>query len=198
MTGKHGAEATTAPERNTVVDSGQQLYTFVEFGPLSVISLRHSGTFRTLERTWRSLIHYTDARGLTNNAQLLGVVYDDPAHVPVEHLRYDACIAAPEHRLHALGLPEAGELPLRFETLGAVRAWRTTHHGRFDALSATYRRALDTTAFQQQGVVAPCPRPPFYEIYRSGIGSGPEDEASIEIYLPVPPRNPDTPSRPAV
>lgn len=183
---RHGGQEPVAPTQGTVVATGHQVYSFVEFGPLSVISLRHLGAFPTLHRTWADLIEYTDACGLTDNAQLVGVVHDDPAHVPVERLRYDACVAIPAARLLALGLPQAGGLPLRFETLGGLWAWRTTHRGPFDTLSATYRRALDTAAFQQQGVVAPRPRPPFYEIYRSGLGSASDDEANIDIYLPIP------------
>ncbi|MBA6433018.1 GyrI-like domain-containing protein [Streptomyces sp. GMR22] len=188
MAAHHRTEQVTAPARDTVVTSGQQLYTFVQFGPLSVVCLRHSGSFRTLNHTWNRLLDYTHSRGLADSAQLIGVVYDDPAHVPPERLRYDACVAAPAAALqpHTQDLLEAGDLPLRYETLGGLWAWRTTHHGTFDTLSATYRRALDTTAFRQRGVVAPCPRPPFYEVYRSGPGAAPDAEAEIDIYLPVP------------
>lgn len=185
MPARRVTETGTKPVRDTMLTSGQRTFTFVEFGPLPVISLRHSGTFRTLERTWRNLIDYTDSCGLTHGVQLVGVVYDDPAHVPAESLRYDACVAVPEAGLCQFPLPPDSELPVRYETLGPVWCWRTTHHGRFGTLSDTYRRALDTTAFQQQGVVAPCLRPPFYEIYRSGLGSAVDDDARIDIHLPV-------------
>ncbi|WP_443054643.1 AraC family transcriptional regulator [Streptomyces sp. NBC_00334] len=178
----------TAPARDTVVASGQQLYTFDQFGPFSVVCLRHSGSFRTLDRTWSRLLAYTESHGLADGARLVGVVYDDPADVPPERLRYDACVCAPDTVLRpdSRDLLDAGDLPLRYETLGGLWAWRTTHRGAFDTLSATYRRALHTTAFRQQGVVAPCPRPPFYEVYRSGPGAAADADAEIDIYLPVP------------
>lgn len=185
MAGRHVTETGATPARDTVLTSGQRLFTFVEFGPLPVISLRHSGTFRTLARTWRNLIDYADSCGLIQGIQLVGVVYDDPAYVPAESLRYDACVAVPEAGLRRLPLPADSGLPVRYETLGPVWCWRTTHRGRFGTLSETYRRALDTTAFQQQGVVAPCLNPPFYEIYRSGLGAAQDDDARIDIHLPV-------------
>ncbi|MFJ2744531.1 GyrI-like domain-containing protein [Streptomyces sp. NPDC087440] len=186
MRGKDGTEMSATPLRETVVAAGQRTFTFVQFGPLPVISLRHVGSFRTLERTWRDLTGYTDACGLTRGAQLIGVVYDDPAHVPADLLRYDACVAVPGAGPDVLPRLPGGELPVRYETLGPVWAWRTTHHGPLDSLSDTYRRSLDSTAFQEQGVVAPCPRPPFYETYRSGLGTATADESWVDLHLPVP------------
>ena len=90
--------------------------------PMRVAFMRHVGPYHEVGETWQKLCGWAGPRGLFGpNTTLLGVCHNDPEVTPPEHIRYDACITAPD------GLAADGDVGIQ-EIAGGDYAV-TTHHG---------------------------------------------------------------------
>jgi AraC family transcriptional regulator len=102
----------------------------------TVIALRRTGKpYRDLNATFLDVFQWAErTANLERMSGIFGIPYDDPASVPVESLRYDACLAlgedvSPAPPFHQVQLP-AGEY-------ASIR-----HYGSYEGLEASSQRLI--------------------------------------------------------
>lgn len=143
--------------------------------PMRVAFMRHVGPYHEVGETWQKLCGWAGPRGLFGpNTTLLGVCHDDPEVTPPEHIRYDACITAPD------GLAADGDVGIQ-EIAGGDYAV-TTHHGPYENLAATYAQLCGEWLPNSGRELRSAPSLEFYR--NSPQDTKPEDLVT-DIYVPL-------------
>jgi AraC family transcriptional regulator len=105
-------------------------------GELMVVGLRREGMpYTNLNATFGQVWSWAEATGTLKDLQgIYGIPLDDPASVPDDQLRYDACLA--------LGVTSAPK-PFRVLRLPAGGYARLRHFGSYDGLEAATQYVID-------------------------------------------------------
>ena len=143
--------------------------------PMRVAFARHVGPYNQCGLAWDKISEYLGKEGyLGPGCRFFGVPYDDPASVPAEQLRYDACITVGPDFKPAEGIGV-------MEIAGGTYA-RVTHQGPWQRFSETYGwlmgQWLPRNAQRLRDV--PC----FEEYLNSPENTAPEDLLT-DIRVPI-------------
>jgi AraC family transcriptional regulator len=145
-------------------------------GRMMVVALRRDGgPYADLNATFARVWSWAQGGGLLARIEdTYGVPLDDPESIPVEHLRYDACLAiadevAPPAPFHAFALP-AGKYAI---------AW---HRGPYDGLEAVQQEL--TGEWLLNSGHEPADFPTFHHFLNDPDDTPPEKLAT-EILLPL-------------
>ena len=143
--------------------------------PTTVAALAHRGDYQAIPGTFMRLATMASALGLLGpDSRSFGIYYDDAAATPVEELRSEACISAPEDWL------PSGELQRR-----QIRGGRyavVLHVGPYAELSRAYTWLYGAWLAQsgEEPADAPC-----VEEYLNDARTVPAAELRTEIWLPL-------------
>lgn len=106
-----------------------------EFEPITVACIRHTGPYTECGDAHNALCYWGGDRGLFNSTpQSYGIPYDEPATVPEDKYRYDACLAIPDD-MKVDGNAEKKVIP-------GGRYACIIHKGHYRDLAITYRVLL--------------------------------------------------------
>jgi AraC family transcriptional regulator len=120
----------------TSAASGKELKVEIERrGEILVVALRRQGkAYTDLNATFGQVWSWAEATDVLKRLEgIYGIPLDDSASVPLDRLRYDACLA--------LGVTPAPE-PLRVLALPAGDYARLRHRGSYDGLEATTQKLV--------------------------------------------------------
>ena len=134
---------------------------------------KHGPYHESAQAAWKELMAICGPIGLLNDAsQCLGVSHDDPAVVPAEKLRYDACVVSDAALVE--GLEEA--------TLPAGRFAIFVHTGPYENMGETLKPAYARWVPEANLVLAagPC-----LEVYLNDPRTTAPAELKTEIWIPV-------------
>lgn len=97
---------------------------------------RQGGAYRELNALFWQLWNWAEGAGMLQDLQgIYGIPLDDPASVPEERLRYDACLAFSD--------PGAPPAPFRHITLAPGHYATLRHNGSYDGLEDSNQRLID-------------------------------------------------------
>ncbi len=147
----------------------------VTMPPLHAVFIRHVGPYMGCGAAWSRLTAWAGARGLfAHSPRAFGLSHDDPASVPAEELRYDACMTAPD------GFAVDGEVSAK-EILGGEYA-RHRVIGPFSGLAPAFVAMLHEWMPSSGWTLR---AGPFVEEYVSDPDSTPVHELITDLYIPV-------------
>jgi AraC family transcriptional regulator len=141
----------------------------------TVAALAHHGDYQTIPGTFMRLATMAGALDLLGaGSRSFGIYYDDPAAVPVDELRSEACISAPDNWV------PSGDLQMRQIRAGRYAVVR--HVGPYAELGHAYRWLYGTWLAQsgEEPADAPC-----VEEYLNDARTVPAAELQTEIWLPL-------------
>jgi AraC family transcriptional regulator len=145
-------------------------------GPTLVVALRREGgPYADLHGTFARVWSWAQREGLLARIEdTYGVPLDDPESIPVEQLRYDACLAiandvSPPAPLHSLALP-VGKYAL------------ARHLGRYDGLEAVQQQL--TGEWLLSSGHEPADFPTFHH-FLNDPDETPPDKLAAEVLLPL-------------
>lgn len=144
-------------------------------GPIRVACVRHIGPYAACEPAWQKLCGWAGPKGVLGpDTMAIGISYDDPASMPVELLRFDACISVPD------SVQAEGEVGIK--TIPGGRYAVAVHTGPYGGLEQAYKD-LYGRWLPEQGL---SPRDePAFEIYRNDPSFTPADKLVTEICVPL-------------
>jgi|SRR2546421_6004968 AraC family transcriptional regulator len=154
----------------------------------NVLSIRHIGPYNQVDPTWHKLIAMASAEGISlSSAQMIGIVYDNPAVTPPERIRYDACISVPDTHVKQLQASVAQKSPsdARLQTIHGGSAVVKVHQGDYKDLIHAYTDAFQHFAFESRADMLPAAAPPYYEFYKNHPSVTPSAELITEIHFPT-------------
>ncbi|MGK9236030.1 AraC family transcriptional regulator [Inquilinus limosus] len=143
--------------------------------PIRVAAIRHTGPYMEIGRAFDRLIVWARARQLLRpGARNLGIYHDDPAAVPPDALRSDACLEVPE------GIAGEGDVAILTVAGGPHAVLR--HTGPYAELERSYawlyRTWLPTSGAEPAEA-------PIFEEYLNDPRSTPAAELVTDIHLPI-------------
>ena len=151
---------------------------FRDFPARRVVAMRKLGPYAEVPRVWDALLLWMRQRELTDRVEAcIGIPHDNPAEVPADQVRYDACFGlspGPEpelldDELHWLELPG-----------GPYAVYR--HVGPYTLIGEAFNR-LYGLWLPQSGITLRAA--PLLEIYLNDARSTPPDRLITELALPI-------------
>jgi AraC family transcriptional regulator len=144
-------------------------------GEIVVIALRREGKpYTELNATFAKVWSWAEATDILKNLQgIYGIALDDPASVPDEDLRYDACLA--------LGVASAPQ-PFRVLRLPAGEFACLRHYGSYDGLEAATQYVMDEWLLSSGREPADFP---ILHHFHNDPDQTPVDELVTDILLPL-------------
>ena len=149
--------------------------TIQESSTITVAALAHQGDYQTIPSTFGRLATMAGALGLLGpGARSFGIYYDDPSAAPVDALRSEACVSAPDDWM------PSGDLQRR-EIRGGRYAV-VLHVGPYAELGRAYTWLYGTWLAQsgEEAADAPC-----VEEYLNDARTVPPGELRTAIWLPL-------------
>jgi len=147
----------------------------VKLEPLRVAALRHVGPYEDCHKAWEKLFKWAGQNGLFDEeTRVIGVSYDDPGIVPVEKLRYDACITVDD--------AFEGEDEFDVMEIPGGKYARYVHVGKFDGIGSSFKKIFSELlpSSGNQYKLGPC-----LEIYLDDPEDVPEEKCRTELLVPV-------------
>lgn len=146
-----------------------------DLGPYHVATIRHIGPYTNAGRIFDELWKWVVANDLvTDDTIVIGLSYDDPAMIPAEQLRYDACVTVPQ------GTTGTDRIVVR--TLPLQRYAHTIHVGSYEGLGAAFGRMFDEWLHGSGAHALPLP---CIEIYLDDMAKIPMEQLRTLIGIPV-------------
>ncbi|MBL8685050.1 MAG: AraC family transcriptional regulator [Myxococcales bacterium] len=146
----------------------------IEHEPIRALFVRHVGSYLDATPAWNRLLEHCATHGIAPTRPF-GLVHDDPDVVPVERLRYDACVVVDES--------VSGEADVGVTTVAGGRFVSLTHKGPYETLPEVYGRIGRAFLEADLGELGPGPA---VEWYLDDLATPPED-CRTEIWLRVEP-----------
>lgn len=145
------------------------------FPRVRVAFYRHIGPYGDAMKAWDKLASLAAKHHLSRDADVLciGACHDDPAKVPLDQLRLDACITVDE-----TFVPQDGA---NIQQLGGGRYVAGRHTGAYSNIGDAYEQMFHW--MHQQGLTAGSG--PTLEIYRNDPHVVPEHELITDLHAPI-------------
>lgn len=143
-----------------------------------VVAMRKLGPYAEVPQVWQALLLWMRQRELTSRVEsCIGIPYDNPAEVPIDQVRYDACFGLsagpdpvlPDDELHWLDI--AG---------GRYAVYR--HVGPYTLIGESFDRLYGQWLPKSGVTLRSAPR---LEIYLNDARSTPPDRLVTELALPI-------------
>jgi AraC family transcriptional regulator len=147
----------------------------IEHGPIRAAFVRHVGSYMDAMQAWDRMLAWCAEHGILP-MRPFGLVHDDPEVVPVDRLRYDACLPVGEQ---AVASGDVGIV-----TLDAGRFVSLTHRGPYEDLPDVYGRIGRAYLEGGLGTLGPGPA---IEWYLDDPATTPPESCRTEIWLRVEP-----------
>jgi AraC family transcriptional regulator len=143
-----------------------------------VLAMRHQGAYETVPRVWDGLLLWMRQRELLGRVEAcIGIPYDDPATVPADRIRYDACFA-----LDGAPDPALADDEVRWHEIAGGRYAIYRHVGPYNLIGQAFNRLYGL--WLPKSGVALRAAPPL-EIYLNDPGQTPADQLVTELALPI-------------
>lgn len=160
-------------EGSTIL-AGMPEIEIVERDRILVVALRHSGNYFGLNKTYGELWGWADKAGfLAGLRGIYGIPLDDPENVPVDELRYEACLAlgdvSPPLPFHLLTLPGGATARMRYQ-------------GSYAGLDDAKQRMVEDWLLHSGREPGDHP---IYSHFLNDPDSTPEPELLTDLYLPL-------------
>lgn len=142
---------------------------------LPIAFIRHTGPYDDIGPAFERMIGWALLNGHLNDDTLsLGRYYDDPASVPADRLRSEACVTVPEDTKTSPGIERA--------TIPAGKYAKTLFKGPYADIIQAYEHLYGDWLPKsgREAADAPC-----IEVYLNNPGTTPPDELLTEVYLPL-------------
>ena len=145
---------------------------------MRVAIMRHIGPYSQVGKTWGQLMTLLGKEGLLNGgAHFIGICHDDPAVLPPDKIRYDACVTV-DKDFHA-----CAEIGVQIIPDGDYAV--LTHFGRYDKLGESYAKLLGQwlPRSRRRLSATPC-----FEIYFNAPESTDPQDLVTDIHAPLEPK----------
>ena len=145
-----------------------------------VLAMRHIGPYQSVTQVWDGLLLWARQREFLGRVEAcIGIPYDDPAVVPADQIRYDACFGLGAGAEPAL---VGGDGEVRWHEIEGGRYAVYRHVGPYSLIGEAFDR-LYGQWLPKSGLTLRAAPP--LEIYLNDPGKTPADQLVTELALPI-------------
>lgn len=154
------------------------MFVSVDFLPsVPVLMLRHRGSYEEMGPVFDKLWEWATSTGVPIK-RAIGIYYDNPDHVPVNHLRSAACIEVPA----GYQLGDTGGLPIEMGSIASGEYATTRFTGPYEKLEPVWTEFTNHVEIKLNRTIS---KNPAFEVYVNDPSDTPADQLITDLYMPV-------------